>query len=770
MSLLKMEFEPVALLWTARTCVRGGLGNRLFQLAALVGYCERSSVHIPVVYDVDIEPNPHGSPDAVLDMFPMIVRKRACLTSVQEQCFREKSPFSAESIPIVKANVVLTGYRQAADYITRHDGTMILPILSDLHDRSPRSLFPDTVFEHAAFMHVRRGDYVGSVHDLPLRIYYEACIKELFLFFKRKNSSCRLHVVLLSDDPAWAQLQYKNIIRGQALDLNIEVSLDCETLAHELTDVECLTIMASCAIGGICANSSLSWWGACLSYAQHKSFSYFPSAWVAARSKLASFKVDYPPWAHVCDVHTGIITNSKQDCIDASFVFFEGIDFDGTNLVKFSASPKEQMLRASKMSDCIAFNSLGFFKAWQSDFSMLAAQCRPSPYFKPGDGIYVKASIATVWLTEWIKLQHHYVFMTRVTIKGVCESQGDRHDADIPLLTKLKSALERSTCLAVTGEGECLGALTALEPACTNGTGIWIKRVEVDAHSIVQATCHLRSLPVSPKVPETPRTISKVAFITALYGGYELSCKPVVAQSVPCDCIAFVDTSPIATAGWIIDTFPYHVHFATMDVKDKDEFVNKTNTHPFMIAKFYKQAFYHIPRLQQYDTIIWIDGTVEIKHTDAAKIAQSRLQYFDIPVLSWQHEHRLSSGLAGEVAASIDFDRYCSTMWNGHAQPFQPIARQFKTYIDEGYEDAWFEGPSVAVTCFVAFNMRHIQTTPFLQTWYRQTRTFSTQDQIGFSYTCWKQKVKPYLFPDYAVKGTRPHVSTDLYIKHDHRK
>ena len=33
-----------------------------------------------------------------------------------------------------------------------------------------------------------------------------------------------------------------------------------------------------------------------------------------------------------------------------------------------------------------------------------------------------------------------------------------------------------------------------------------------------------------------------------------------------------------------------------------------------MIHKYYKQNFHNIPRLKKYDTIIWIDGTIEIIH------------------------------------------------------------------------------------------------------------------------------------------------------------
>ena len=39
--------------------------------------------------------------------------------------------------------------------------------------------------------------------------------------------------------------------------------------------------------------------------------------------------------------------------------------------------------------------------------------------------------------------------------------------------------------------------------------------------------------------------MSKICFITAIYGNYELSCKPFIAQTVPTDFICFTDNANI---------------------------------------------------------------------------------------------------------------------------------------------------------------------------------------------------------------------------------
>ncbi len=301
--------------WIARTHLLGGLSNRLLQLAALVGYCERTGVHFPVVYDADIRPNPHGSPDAALAMFPMVTRVHGrcahgrCAHALREQHFGELSPYAAEPIPIVSANVLLTGYRQAAEYHTRADGTFILPQIDRVGRRAPCVLFPHVAFERAAFIHIRRGDYVASAHELPLQTYYEACIEELLHAERAAPYPSTLFIILLSNDPVWAEAQYARVICDAASNVQVDVRFVCEAASSKLTDVECLAVMAACAMGGVCANSSLSWWGSLLGHVRHGVQSYFPSQWAAR--ELARHKVDFPPWARVRSIHTGMIANCE---------------------------------------------------------------------------------------------------------------------------------------------------------------------------------------------------------------------------------------------------------------------------------------------------------------------------------------------------------------------------------------------------------------------------------------------------------------------------
>jgi hypothetical protein len=92
--------------------------------------------------------------------------------------------------------------------------------------------------------------------------------------------------------------------------------------------------------------------------------------------------------------------------------------------------------------------------------------------------------------------------------------------------------------------------------------------------------------------------MTKICFITAIYGNYETSCKRFVQQTIPTDFICFTDNENIISNGWIIDTTPYHL--INKNIFDDGTYVNSltNNKHKFNLAKYYKQSFKSIPILK----------------------------------------------------------------------------------------------------------------------------------------------------------------------------
>ena len=78
--------------------------------------------------------------------------------------------------------------------------------------------------------------------------------------------------------------------------------------------------------------------------------------------------------------------------IKADFVFIPGLDVIGSDLYNNrNSSLEEKFLTAIGDSECVGFNTLGFFK---DDVTKL----QPSGYFKEGDGIYIKKHVYDEYL------------------------------------------------------------------------------------------------------------------------------------------------------------------------------------------------------------------------------------------------------------------------------------------------------------------------------------------------------------------------------------
>jgi hypothetical protein len=267
--------------------------------------------------------------------------------------------------------------------------------------------------------------------------------------------------------------------------------------------------------------------------------------------------------------------------------------------------------------------------------------------------------------------------------------------------------------------------------------------------------------------------VAKICFITAIYGNYESCCKPFKKQSVETDFICFTDSPTIVSNGWIIDTTPYH--YENPSPLDDGQYVNSfsNNKHNFNIAKYYKQSFRFIPRLAEYDVVVWVDGTIEITNSSVSSWIMDNIN--DKKIIGWEHERR-SGRLIEEVIDSSTFHRYCSSFWNNQAQPVQDVLFQYSEYLKDGYNDTDYYKKldperanfGVWLTCFVAFLQKDEYVKEFLDLWYLQTLKYSTQDQIGFPYVCQKTGLIPYTLPDKEIGGDRPHDGTDFYHKHNH--
>lgn len=263
----------------------------------------------------------------------------------------------------------------------------------------------------------------------------------------------------------------------------------------------------------------------------------------------------------------------------------------------------------------------------------------------------------------------------------------------------------------------------------------------------------------------------KVVFITAIYGDYESSCKPYAKQTIPTDFICFTNNNHIISNNWEVDTKPYHK--INPSAFDDGSYLNslKNNNHTFNLAKYYKQSFHNIPKLKEYDIVVWLDGTKEITNPKTSEWIANQIELN--PIIAWEHKNRKGS-LKAEVEASISLAKYSSKFWFNQPQPFQEIQAQYHAYIQDNYnEDLWTtiapERKNFGVwnTGFIAFNNKNDDVHKFLDLWYLQTLRYSTQDQVSFPYVVQKLHLYPYTLPNSFIKGDS--TGNYLFVKHYHK-
>jgi hypothetical protein len=123
-------------------------------------------------------------------------------------------------------------------------------------------------FENAAFLHIRRGDYLKlpSFHYIQtIDDYYKPALDK-FLLQKTPDV-----IYVLSDDTEWARQQtfFTDNPIFKIVDINNEL--------------EALACMSLCTAGAIIGNSTFSWWGAFLGAYSKKNPVFIPKRWIAEK-------------------------------------------------------------------------------------------------------------------------------------------------------------------------------------------------------------------------------------------------------------------------------------------------------------------------------------------------------------------------------------------------------------------------------------------------------------------------------------------------------
>ncbi len=213
--------------------LHGGLGNQLFQVSSGYGIAKKHDMILILVSDYQKESFPHQDEvdtyiKTIFSSFRII--HRGHLPEVPHyyemdnvQCFRHNESLGEDTLYI-------DGYLQTDKYFKEYRQEIL-----DLF--KPYNLQLDSYF-----IHVRRGDYVNShLHHIDLDDYYQRAIDYL------EERSPHSHYYIVSDDiPYCKQYALFEPLNKTFVEGNLAFSL-----------------MTSCK-GGICSNSTFSWWGSYL--------------------------------------------------------------------------------------------------------------------------------------------------------------------------------------------------------------------------------------------------------------------------------------------------------------------------------------------------------------------------------------------------------------------------------------------------------------------------------------------------------------------------
>ena len=231
--------------------MQGGLGNQLFQLAFL-DHVSLINSAIPF-----LENTQQVSTHTQESYFDGIFKNWKCIQKSDVKIDKIISEHNLNpqdwKLKNTIENVKLIGYFQHYGYINplfykKLNFASSLPLLEKYKDITSR-----------VFLHIRGGDYLTPEHShlyhLDFKQYYEKAVSVFpagtkFAVFTNDKSHALTHDIL-------------NQIDYQFIDEN---------------EVDSLFLMSKCS-GGICANSTFSWWGGILNICNHPAYITIPSKW-----------------------------------------------------------------------------------------------------------------------------------------------------------------------------------------------------------------------------------------------------------------------------------------------------------------------------------------------------------------------------------------------------------------------------------------------------------------------------------------------------------
>jgi hypothetical protein len=240
-----------------------GLGNRLFQMVAVIKACEDSPDCEPVIFLPRYTGTEHGDYQLLFTLFPniRIVETADSWVEVGTKAHDSLVP----KIPTAPLTIISGFFQNSENF----------PSLSNKYLPSLPNYLPPT---DGWAIHFRFGDYQKLPHyHVGLSAYYGYVLRMI-----PKDT----HLHLFSDSPGRLSPIAEEL---QTIGYTVEIFQDSDTL-------KTLQKFASCQGGSICSNSTFSWWAAFFAWRFAKDTKYrafFPDRWLNTSPPVNLFTLPF---------------------------------------------------------------------------------------------------------------------------------------------------------------------------------------------------------------------------------------------------------------------------------------------------------------------------------------------------------------------------------------------------------------------------------------------------------------------------------------------
>jgi hypothetical protein len=265
---------------------RGDMGNQIFQIACVIAAAKRSEATVILPPQIDDLP--------INQLFNLSSLPRQSI--IPDQTYYEYDNYEEIEIPSDGRIYDIRGYRQAYKYFEDQAPEIrkVFAPRSDLLDKV-RAIVPDAYLA----IHIRRGDYIKAIHQIPLLRefkqcqlnYYKSGIQLLRSFYPE------LPILVCTDSPKWVTPFLSE------LDSTAKLAPTISDISPKFTDF-CTLYLAK---GVVISNSTYSWWAA---YLQNDRPVICPTPWWDPRGFIGSGMglngpyLHYPEW-WLLDADTG---------------------------------------------------------------------------------------------------------------------------------------------------------------------------------------------------------------------------------------------------------------------------------------------------------------------------------------------------------------------------------------------------------------------------------------------------------------------------------